>query len=102
MTIGIVGRKAGMSRIFTDDGTSIPVTLIEATPNRITQVKTVDKDGYDAVQIAFGAQKESRMSAGEVGHLAVADDGIVGGHGVLPTLRCGRAACRGQTDRAAA
>ena len=58
--IGIVGRKAGMSRIFTDDGRSIPVTVIEATPNRITQVKTVETDGYTAVQVTAGAKRASR------------------------------------------
>ena len=52
MTIGLVGRKCGMSRVFTDDGRSIPVTLIEATPNRVTQVKTVETDGYNAVQVS--------------------------------------------------
>ncbi|MDG6349611.1 50S ribosomal protein L3, partial [Luteimonas sp. 8-5] len=53
-SLGIVGRKAGMSRLFTEDGKSIPVTLIEATPNRITQIKTLESDGYSAVQVAVG------------------------------------------------
>ena len=52
--LGLVGRKAGMSRVFTEDGKSVPVTLIEATPNRITQIKTVDADGYSAVQVTVG------------------------------------------------
>ena len=55
-SLGIVGRKAGMSRMFTEDGKSIPVTLIEATPNRITQVKTVETDGYSALQVTAGVE----------------------------------------------
>jgi large subunit ribosomal protein L3 len=62
MTLGIVGRKAGMTRVFTDDGASIPVTVIECTPNRVTQVKTVENDGYNAVQVAFGEQKPQRVN----------------------------------------
>ena len=60
MTIGLVGRKCGMSRVFTDDGRSIPVTLIEATPNRVTQVKTVETDGYNAVQVT--RRREARRA----------------------------------------
>ena len=56
-SLGIVGRKAGMSRVFTEDGQSIPVTLIEATPNRITQVKTSETDGYSAVQVTVGSRR---------------------------------------------
>ena len=56
-SLGIVGRKAGMSRMFTEDGKSIPVTLIEATPNRITQIKTVETDGYSAVQVTAGVKR---------------------------------------------
>ncbi len=62
MTIAIVGRKAGMTRVFTPDGTSIPVTVIECTPNRVTQVKTLETDGYRAVQVAVGEQKASRVT----------------------------------------
>jgi len=62
MTISIIGRKAGMTRVFTPDGASIPVTVIECTPNRVTQVKTVETDGYRAVQVAVGEQKASRVS----------------------------------------
>jgi large subunit ribosomal protein L3 len=62
MTISIIGRKAGMTRVFTQDGASIPVTVIECTPNRVTQVKTVETDGYRAVQVAVGEQKASRVS----------------------------------------
>jgi large subunit ribosomal protein L3 len=69
MSIGIVGRKAGMSRIFTEDGKSIPVTLIEATPNRITQVKTVETDGYSAVQVTAGVKRAALVNKPATGHL---------------------------------
>jgi large subunit ribosomal protein L3 len=72
MTMGLVGRKCGMTRVFTDDGASIPVTVIEAQPNRITQVKTVDVDGYRAVQVTAGSKKASRVSKPEAGHFAAA------------------------------
>ena len=71
-SLGIVGRKAGMSRMFTEDGKSVPVTLIEATPNRITQVKTVDTDGYSAVQVAVGSRRASLVTKPVAGHLAKA------------------------------
>ncbi|WP_027080653.1 50S ribosomal protein L3 [Luteimonas mephitis] len=71
-SLGIVGRKAGMSRIFTEDGVSIPVTLIEATPNRITQVKTPETDGYSAVQVAVGVKRAALVNKPEAGHLAKA------------------------------
>ena len=71
-SLGIVGRKAGMSRVFTEDGKSIPVTLIEATPNRITQVKTVATDGYSAVQVAVGTKRAVLVTKPEAGHLAKA------------------------------
>ena len=71
-SLGLVGRKAGMSRMFTEDGKSIPVTLIEATPNRITQVKTVETDGYSAVQVAVGAKRAALVNKPEAGHLAKA------------------------------
>lgn len=70
--LGIVGRKAGMSRLFTEDGKSVPVTLIEATPNRITQVKTPDTDGYSAVQVTVGSKRASLINKPETGHLAKA------------------------------
>ncbi len=72
MTMGLVGRKCGMTRVFTDDGISIPVTVIEAQPNRITQVKTVETDGYRALQVAAGARKASRVSKPAAGHFAAA------------------------------
>ena len=68
MTIGIVGRKAGMTRVLTDDGASIPVTVIECSPNRVTQVKTVESDGYTAVQVAIGEKKPSRVNKALTGH----------------------------------
>ncbi len=71
-SLGIVGRKAGMSRIFTEDGKSIPVTLIEATPNRITQIKTTATDGYSAVQVAVGVKRAALINKPEAGHLAKA------------------------------
>ena len=71
-SLGIVGRKAGMSRIFTEDGKSIPVTLIEATPNRITQIKTPATDGYSAVQVAVGTKRAVLVNKPEAGHLAKA------------------------------
>ena len=71
-SLGIVGRKAGMSRVFTEDGQSVPVTLIEATPNRITQIKTVDMDGYSAVQVTVGVKRAALVNKPESGHLAKA------------------------------
>ncbi len=71
-SLGIVGRKAGMSRLFTEDGKSIPVTLIEATPNRIVQVKTPDADGYSAVQVTAGVKRAALINKPEAGHLAKA------------------------------
>lgn len=70
MAMGLIGRKCGMTRVFTDDGESIPVTVIEAPPNRITQVKTVECDGYRALQVTAGARKASRVSRPEAGHFA--------------------------------
>jgi large subunit ribosomal protein L3 len=71
-SLGLVGRKAGMSRVFTDDGRSIPVTLIEATPNRITQIKTVEADGYSAVQVTAGSRRASLVNKPLAGHYAKA------------------------------
>src|SRR5210317_2154163 len=72
MTMGIVGRKCGMTRVFTEEGVSIPVTVIEAQPNRITQVKTVESDGYRALQVTAGSRKPSRVSKPQAGHFASA------------------------------
>ena len=71
-SLGIVGRKAGMSRMFTEDGKAVPVTLIEATPNRITQIKTVETDGYSAVQVTAGVKRASLLTKPATGHLAKA------------------------------
>jgi large subunit ribosomal protein L3 len=72
MTIGLVGRKCGMTRVFTEEGSSIPVTVIEVLPNRVTQLKTVDNDGYTAIQITTGNRKRSSISKAEAGHFAKA------------------------------
>ncbi|BCD96133.1 50S ribosomal protein L3 [Marinagarivorans cellulosilyticus] len=68
MTIGIVGRKSGMTRIFTEDGSSIPVTVVEVEPNRITQVKNAETDGYNAIQVAVGSRRASRVTKPQKGH----------------------------------
>lgn len=81
MSIGLVGRKCGMTRVFTQDGASVPVTLIEATPNRVTQVKTPEADGYSAVQVAFGSKRASLINKPEAGHLAKAK--VAAGRGLL-------------------
>jgi large subunit ribosomal protein L3 len=70
MTIGLVGRKAGMTRVFTDAGDSLPVTVIEALPNRIVQVKDASPDGYRAIQVTFGARRASRLAKPAAGHFA--------------------------------
>ncbi len=70
--LGLLGRKVGMMRIFTDDGDTIPVTVLDVSNNRVTQVKTAATDGYNALQVAFGARKASRVSKPEAGHLAKA------------------------------
>ena len=75
--LGLLGRKVGMTRIFNDDGESVPVTVLEVSNNRITQVKTVETDGYAAVQLAHGARKPSRISKPQAGHFARA--GVEGG-----------------------
>ncbi len=69
-TLGLVGRKAGMTRVFTDAGETVPVTVIEALPNRITQVRTQEVDGYRALQVAVGERKPSRLNKPEAGHYA--------------------------------
>ena len=80
MAIGLVGKKVGMTRVFTEDGVSIPVTVVEVSPNRVTQVKTVETDGYDAVQITTGSRKASRVSKSAAGHYAKA--GVEAGRGL--------------------
>lgn len=80
MAIGVVGRKCGMTRVFTEDGNSVPVTVIEVGPNRVTQVKTGETDGYDAVQVTVGSRRASRVTAAQAGHFAKA--GVEAGRGV--------------------
>jgi large subunit ribosomal protein L3 len=72
MTIGLVGRKVGMTRIFTEDGGTLPVTVLDVSDNRVTQVKTAEKDGYAAVQVAFGKRRATRVNKPLAGHLAKA------------------------------
>jgi large subunit ribosomal protein L3 len=72
MTLGLVGRKVGMTRIFTDDGDSLPVTVVEVADNRVTQIKKPDTDGYAAVQVTFGKRRASRINKAMAGHLAKA------------------------------
>ncbi|MDP6967927.1 MAG: 50S ribosomal protein L3 [Gammaproteobacteria bacterium] len=73
MTIGLVGRKAGMTRVFTEEGVSVPVTVIEVEPNRVTQVKSTDTDGYTAIQVTVGERRASRVNKAAAGHFAKAN-----------------------------
>jgi large subunit ribosomal protein L3 len=88
MTIGLIGRKRGMTRVFTEQGESIPVTVIEVSPNRVTQVKTVETDGYRALQVTIGKKRNSLVSKPEAGHYSKA--GVEAGEG-LWELRLGDA-----------
>ena len=72
MSLGLVGRKIGMTRIFTDDGASLPVTVLDVSNNRVTQIKSADTDGYSAVQVAFGARRPGRVNKAAAGHYAKA------------------------------
>ena len=72
MSIGLVGRKSGMTRVFTEAGLSVPVTVVEVSPNRVTQIKTLETDGYSAVQVTTGERKASRVSKSLAGHFAKA------------------------------
>jgi len=80
MTIGVVGRKVGMTRVFTDEGASLPVTVIEVEPNRVAQLKTLETDGYRAVQVTTGSRKASRVTKPAAGHYAKA--GVEAGRGL--------------------
>lgn len=80
MTIGLVGRKSGMTRVFTEDGVSIPVTVVEVAPNRVTQIKELDSDGYRAIQVTAGNRKASKVSKSAAGHFAKA--GVEAGLGL--------------------
>jgi len=88
MTIGLVGRKVGMTRIFTDDGATLPVTVLDVSDNRITQIKTAEKDGYAAVQVTFGKRRATRVNKALAGHLAKA--AVEAGH-VLKEFRVAKA-----------
>ena len=81
MTIGLVGRKAGMTRVFTEDGASVPVTVIEVEPNRITSVKTVESDGYAAVQVTTGSRKAKHLTKAQAGQYAKA--GVEAGRSLM-------------------
>ncbi|HIK74080.1 MAG: 50S ribosomal protein L3 [Alloalcanivorax venustensis] len=72
MAIGVIGRKCGMTRVFTEEGISVPVTVIEVTPNRVSQVKTEETDGYEAVQVTVGERRASRVTKPQAGHFAKA------------------------------
>lgn len=81
MTIGVIGRKCGMTRIFTEDGVSIPVTVIEVEPNRVTQFKDESTDGYRAIQVTVGERRNSRVTKAQAGHFAKA--GVAAGRAIL-------------------
>ncbi|MEW6313921.1 MAG: 50S ribosomal protein L3 [Pseudomonadota bacterium] len=78
MSLGLVGRKIGMTRIFTEDGSTVPVTVLDVSNNRVTQIKTPETDGYVAVQVAFGKRRASRVNKAAAGHFAKA--GVEAGH----------------------
>ncbi len=80
MSLGLVGRKVGMTRLFTDSGESVPVTVLDVSGNRVTQIKTEDSDGYSAVQIAFGTRRANRINKAQAGHFAKA--GVEGARGL--------------------
>lgn len=80
MSLGLIGRKVGMTRVFTEDGISIPVTVLEVKPNRVTQIKTVETDGYTGLQVAFGERRASRITKALTGHYAKA--GVAAGSGI--------------------
>ena len=80
MTIGLVGRKSGMTRVFTEDGASVPVTVVEISPNRVTQIKDSDSDGYRSIQVTAGSRKAAKVSKSEAGHFAKA--GVEAGRGL--------------------
>ena len=84
MSLGLVGRKIGMTRLFTDDGDAVPVTVVDVSNNRVTQIKTPETDGYAAIQVAFGKRRASRVSKPAAGHFAKA--GVEAGH-VLSEFR---------------
>ena len=72
MSLGLVGRKVGMTRVFTAEGTSVPVTVLEVIPNRVTQIKNTDSDGYNSLQLAYGISKPSKLNKSQIGHYSKA------------------------------
>ena len=70
MSLGLIGRKVGMTRVFTDEGNSVPVTVLEVVPNRVTQIKTIENDGYESLQVAYGSTKSTKLSKPIAGHYA--------------------------------
>ena len=80
MSIGLIGRKLGMTRVFNENGTSVPVTVIQVEANRVTQIKNLEKDGYTAIQVTTGDRKASRMTKAEIGHFA--KSGVQAGRGL--------------------
>jgi large subunit ribosomal protein L3 len=83
MSLALIGRKVGMTRVFTEDGTSIPVTVLEVLPNRVTQIKTIASDGYTSLQLAYGATKATKLDKALTGHYAKA--GVTAGNGLHET-----------------
>jgi large subunit ribosomal protein L3 len=88
MSLGLVGRKVGMTRIFTDEGDSLPVTVLDVSDNRVTQIKTAATDGYSSVQVTFGIRRASRVNKAAAGHFAKA--GVEAGH-IVKEFRVGEA-----------
>lgn len=80
MSLGLIGRKVGMTRVFTEDGASVPVTVLEVVPNRVTQIKTIASDGYTGLQVAHGERRASRINKALTGHYAKA--GVAAGAGI--------------------
>lgn len=80
MSLGLIGRKVGMTRVFTEEGESVPVTVLEIKPNRVTQIKTPDSDGYSGIQVAYGERRSSRVSKALAGHYA--KSGVAAGTGI--------------------
>ena len=97
MSLGLIGRKVGMTRIFTDDGTSVPVTVLDVSNNRVTQIKTPERDGYSAVQVVFGNRRASRVNKPLAGHYAnaaveagsVSKEFLLSSSDELPDLKLG-------------
>ncbi len=80
MSLGLIGRKVGMTRVFTEDGASVPVTVLEVVPNRVTQIKTTASDGYNSLQLAYGTRRASRVNKALTGHYA--KSGAAAGAGI--------------------